>query len=148
MSQQLFLPTENAPNISRLAGITAVICAAMNEAAKASPYSRDEIVDRMNKLAAMAGVRLTQGNVKKIKKDTLEKWLNPASEVVPGIRAVEVFMQAVGTTLPLERWGEEHGLQLLDGEEQLAYEYGKTKIAQKELSATERAILQQLGGRK
>jgi hypothetical protein len=63
--------------------------------AKESRYSREELLDRMNDLAARYGVRLVKGNGTGLTMATLEKWLNPeAMEHVPGINSLVIFCAA------------------------------------------------------
>jgi hypothetical protein len=113
MNRQLSLFDADNVAISQIAGFDAVIKAAMNRAAAASPHSRAQIVERMNDLSQRAGRRLTGGNAKAISLDTLEKWLSPESEQVPTLRAVNVFMHACGSILPLEAWAGGHGCSIM-----------------------------------
>lgn len=63
--------------------------------AKESRFSRDELLDRMNDLAARYGVRLVKGNGNGLTMATLEKWLNPeAMEHIPSINSLVIFCAA------------------------------------------------------
>ena len=130
--------------IAGIAGFTSYIRSAMNRAAAASPYSRQQIVDRMNALALAAGVRLTQGKAKTITLDTLEKWLNPASDHVPGLLAVEVFMRALGAVEPLAAWLALHGAEVMTGKDKMLRDLGEAKLRQKHTARKAARIEQQL----
>ena len=128
MSRQLSLfETENAATAS-IAGFDAVLKAAMNRAAAASPYSRPHLVDRINELTRASGIRLTRGNAKSISMDTLEKWLNPESDQVPTTRAVHVFMLACGSTAPLVAWAGLHGCSIMTPGDRLKRDWAEKKL--------------------
>ena len=143
MTQLSFFDAENArlaQLAARIGGFTRAICAAMNAAAAASRYSRQEIVSRMNRLSKAAGVRLTQGNAERISLETLEKWLNPHSENNPSMLAVEVFMLALGDVSPLSTWLTLHGCELMTPEAKMYHDLGKLKITRKEAAEQERLL--------
>ena len=128
MSRQLSLfEADNAVTAS-IAGFDALLKAAMNRAAAASTYSRQQIVERMNVLSLAAGRRLTGGNAKSISLDTLEKWLNPESDQLPPTRAVHVFMLACGTTAPLEAWAGLHGCAIMTPKDKRLRDLGEKKL--------------------
>ena len=63
--------------------------------AKESRFSREELLARMNDLAARYGVRLVKGNGSGLSMATFEKWLNPeAMEHIPGINSLVIFCAA------------------------------------------------------
>ena len=130
MNRQLSLFEDENRSIAHLAGFTAMIRAAMNRAAAASPWSRAEIVDRMNRLILLSGKRVTQGNAKKISIETLEKWLSPEGEYTPSIQALEVFMSALagceGGLAPLEAWVSLHNCELLTEQDRYYRDLGKS----------------------
>lgn len=109
----LFEHESSAASAAASSGISGLIRAAMHRAAAAAPYSRAQIVERMNRLALASGKRMTSGKAKGISLDTLEKWLNPESDAVPPLQAVDIFMRAVGTTAPLEAWAASFGCGLM-----------------------------------
>jgi hypothetical protein len=110
-----------------IAGFDALLKAAMHRAAAASPYSRVQIVERMNALSLAAGRRLTSGNAKTISLDTLEKWLNPESDQLPPTRAVNVFMHVCGIS-PLEAWAGLHGCALMTPKDRRFRDLGERKL--------------------
>ena len=144
MTRQLsFFEGENQ-SLASIAGLTVLIRAAMNRAAAASPYSREQIVDRMNHLTAMAGKQLTGGKAKKISLDTLEKWLNPESDHVPSILAVEVFMRATETIDPLGAWLGQHGCAVMTPKDKKLRDLGEKKFRQKQVAREVTQLEQQL----
>jgi hypothetical protein len=74
---------------------------AMRTAVKRSRISRDEIVDRMNDLAARYGVCLCSGG--KLTLDTLDKWLviDDSSRMV-SVKALTIFCKVVDDVAPLD----------------------------------------------
>ncbi len=95
--------------------VDAAVKAVMRQAAKDSPYSREQICDRMNEIAESAGMRIGGGNAKALSLAMLEKWLAPMErEHVPPLRALVVFCRAVGTVEPLRAMAAPLGAQLVD----------------------------------
>lgn len=76
---------------------------AMALAVKNSGLSREQVVEKMNGLAARYGIRLAKGNGKNLNISTLEKWLNLNS---PGrmisVKALNVFCAVVGDNTPID----------------------------------------------
>jgi hypothetical protein len=140
MPRQLSLFDAENRGITGIAGITVLIRAAMNRAAAASPYSREQIVERMNRLAQAAGKRMTQGSAKTISLDTLDKWLNPESDNVPSLVAVEVFMRAVGDTAPLAVWLEAHDCAIMTAEDRVLRDLGKNQLKKRRCAEEARAL--------
>ena len=63
---------------------------------------RKLLVDKINKIARISGVKLTGGNVRAISKDTLDKWLSPSDEShPPSVVAILAFCLATQNTTPL-----------------------------------------------
>jgi hypothetical protein len=128
MSRQLSLFESDNVVTASIAGFDALLKASMNRAAAASPYSRPQIVERMNALSQAAGRRLTGGNAKIISLDTLDKWLNPESDQQPTTRAINVFMHACATTAPLEAWAGLHGCSIMTPRDKRFRDLGEKKL--------------------
>ncbi len=139
MRQLSLFDSENT-GLAQAAGLTAVIRAAMNRMAAASPYSRQQIVERMNTVAQAAGVRMTQGRARTIHLDTLEKWLNPESGHSPSLVAVEVFMQALGGVEPLTAWLGLHGCSVMTEEDRIYCALARTTRERKQQAKREKAL--------
>ncbi|MGE4552902.1 MAG: hypothetical protein AB7D57_07300 [Desulfovibrionaceae bacterium] len=111
---------------TRLAGMVPAIRAAMNVAAGKDEDGRKLLLDKINALAAEAGVRLTGGNNKAISKDTLDKWLSPGDrEHTPGLLAVAVFCAATGNPGPLRAMLRILGLDVMTAEDKRLRDYGR-----------------------
>jgi len=68
----------------------------MHEAVKGSPLSREQLVEDMNRLAHLAGMKF------RVSKAMFDKWLNPAAEdYPPNVAALYLFCQAAGDNRPL-----------------------------------------------
>lgn len=97
---------------------------ALHSSAKASRFSREEILDRMNELASAHHIHLVSNG--RLKMDTFEKWLNPNEKsrhmpmcalpvfcsVVGDISSINILALAVGaqvigpTDLKLLKWAK------------------------------------------
>jgi hypothetical protein len=92
---------------------------ALNKAAKASPLSRDQVCDRLEELAQEHGLKLANGNARRLRRETLEKWLNPAeSQHVPPLRALVLLCKVLGTSAPLAALAAPLGLAVITEEQQ------------------------------
>lgn len=117
---------DEGPEYGHLAGLVPAMRAAMNRAAGADEAGRKLLVDKINAIAASAGVRLTAGNTKAISKDTLDKWLAPGDrEHTPSILAVAVFCAATGSHEPLRMLARSLGLDVMNEEDRKLKDYGR-----------------------
>lgn len=124
-----------------LSGIESAVKAAMRQAVKDSPYSREQVVDRMNALASSAGVRLAAGNGSSLSLATFEKWLNPGeADHMPSIRALGVFCKAAGTAAPLEALAETLGFGVVDERGAKLLEWAEHEMQIKRLQQKKRRI--------
>lgn len=130
MQQQLSLLDDTS---GHLAGLVSTIRAAMNAAAGADEQGRKLLVDRINDLAAQAGIRLTAGNQRVISKDTLDKWLAPADrEHTPSILALAVFCRATGSHEPARVLLRALGMDVMTAEDRRLRDYGRACLAERE----------------
>lgn len=84
-----------------LATVVRDVKAAMNQTIKESSYSRDQVLDRMNILAARYGVQLNK-KARELSKDLFEKWLNVnESTHYPALAALSIFCAATGNIEPI-----------------------------------------------
>lgn len=113
--------------IAQLAGLDAAIKGAMAAAADESKMSRAQGCDKMNELAAAAGIRLC-ANAKALSLPLFEKWLNPADrEHIPSVKAVQVFCCVYQTATPWEGILQAFGMHALGPEEMRFYYIGKAQ---------------------
>lgn len=144
MDGQLSLFDADNKAVSSVCGLTGLIRTAMNRAAAASPYSRAQIVERMNRIALTSGKRMTQGKAKTISLDTLEKWLNPEADVVPSLLAVEIFMRAVNSLAPLEAWLDLHQCEVMTPPKRKLCLYAHNVLEGKRISKTQKRLEEDL----
>lgn len=75
---------------------------AMAAAEKECGLAREQIVDRMNDVAAQYGVRLSKGAGRNLTVDTLEKWLNPNDLTrTINVKALVIYCHVVGAISPM-----------------------------------------------
>ena len=106
---------------------------------------RKLLVDKINKIASSAEIRLTGGNVKSISKDTLDKWLSPSDvSHPPSLLAVVVFCRATGDSSPLQILLQVLGLDVMTAEDKKARDYGKAILDEKAARTKRRRIEQNM----
>lgn len=114
----------------------------MNEAAKASKWSREEIVDRMNELASRHNVALIKGNNKGLPPETLEQWLKPGEiHRYPSLPALTIFCAAAESAGPVAALADVLGAMVI-GEDDVALlkwakAYHRAKAARNEMKQIE-----------
>lgn len=121
--------------VAHVGGLVPALKACMQRtlAAVTPSLSRAQLVDRMNEIASMNGVKITTGRTRLLTTNILDKWLAPHdTDDVPPIAALEVFMLAVNSFEPLNVLAEFNGCTLLAREEVPFYEYGKATFENKE----------------
>jgi len=79
--------------------------AAMNEALRACSLSREQVCDRMNRMAVLAGVTCN-GKCKSVTAALLDKWVAPSAtgHMIP-LRLLPIFCRAVESNAPFEVYG-------------------------------------------
>lgn len=123
-----------------LAGLVPSVRAAMNRAAGEDEQGRKLLLDRLNNLAAEAGIRLTSGSAKAISKDTLDKWLAPADrDHTPSLLAVACFCVATNHE-PLRVLLRALGLDVMTAEDRKARDYGLACMAEREARKRKRKL--------
>lgn len=126
---------------SALAGLMPAVRAAMNRAAGESAEGRKLLVDKINAIAAGAGIRLTAGNARSISKDTLDKWLSPGDrDHTPSLLAIVVFCRATGDTTPLRIVLQAMGLDVMTDEDRRCRDYGRACLAEREARKRKRML--------
>lgn len=97
---------------------------------------RKLLVDKINKIARISGVKLTGGNVRAISKDTLDKWLSPSDEShPPSVVAILAFCLATQNTTPLRVMLRVAGLDVMTEEDRLYTEIGRRSVEAKRKNA-------------
>lgn len=112
--------------------IAPAIKEAMNADMRACGRSREQVVDRMNTLAAQYGVCLTRGTSKRLTMEVFEKWLNPSdlTRQIP-LKALPVFCAAVGNCSTLNVLARPMGLRVIGERDQKLLSWAEAKMAVK-----------------
>ena len=138
MPRQLTLFENHIPDMEPL------LKAAMNQVAKRCGLSREQIVDRMNEIAARGGFRLNR-NARALSLDVLEKWLNPFErDYVPGHNALQAVVYATGDTEVLRVVASVQGLDLVGGEDLKILQAAKIERQIQTLKRQKRQLEQEL----
>lgn len=113
-----------------LAGVMPAVRAAMRRVAGAPESDgRKALVDKINRVAAEAEIRLTGGNNKSISKDLLDKWLSPSdTSHPPGLLAVLAFCKATDDYGPLRVLAQALGLDIMTDEDRRYRDLGKAEV--------------------
>lgn len=133
---------------AKVAGLIPAIKFAMQRAiSETRPVlSREQVLDRMNRIAREAGVKLTMGNARKLALPTLEKWLNPGDrEHLPSILALHVFCLAVGSLTPFAFLLGLHGCGLMTPDDRKLRDYGLACIETKSKRKTLKRLEEEIG---
>ena len=120
-----------------LSGAMPLIKAALRRVAgDENSEGRKLLVDKINKIARISGVKLTGGNVRAISKDTLDKWLSPSDEShPPSVVAILAFSLATQNTTPLRVMLRVAGLDVMTEEDRLYAEIGRRSVEAKRKNA-------------
>lgn len=123
------------------AGLMPALKSTMRTCLDDTGLSREQVLDRMNKIAQAAGVRLTAGNSKSLGMATFEKWLNPADrDHLPGILALNVFCRAVDNVAPLSVQIQLHGYEVMGPDDRFARDYGRACLAERDARRKKRQM--------
>ena len=125
---------------AKVAGLIPAVKSAMQRAiSETRPVlSREQVLDRMNRIAGNAGVKLTMGNARKLALPTLEKWLNPGDrEHLPPILALHVFCLAVGNLAPFAFLLGLHGCGVMAPNDRKLRDYGQAAITANDKTGTD-----------
>ncbi len=136
MKKQLSLFSQPSLNINR------TLKEQMAHSAKESQWEREEILERMNDLAARYGVRLMKGNGRALTMTTFEKWLNvSAMEHVPPVNSLVIFCAAIGDNSAIRIIIDPLGEAVVDEADAKlllwAKEYQRAKAARKNMKKLE-----------
>ncbi len=116
---------------------------ALNQAVKDSGHSRDQVLDRMNALAARHSMALNGKTG--VSKDLFEKWLNVEDDSrVPSIKGLMLLCAALDTITPLAVMVGILGGTAIDGDElkmlEWARAYHKTKVLRRKMRKIEEEL--------
>jgi len=109
MVKQLSLFNQPSLNVNR------VLKEQMARSAKESGLSRDEILEKMNRLADRNGIRLIKGNGPALTMSSFEKWLNPEDrEHLPALNSLVIFCAAIDDQEPMRVLTAPLGVELIN----------------------------------
>lgn len=101
--------------------------------------SRDEIVDRMNKIAVQEGMRKT------ISKATLDSWTKDSEpDRLPSLPWLTIFCQAAETIAPIEAMIRPLGCGVLDNDDQRLLAWAKAEMEKRKAVKRARLALEGL----
>lgn len=124
-----------------LASLMPMIRSRMNKVASNHHLSRDLIAERMTDIARSSGIKLSRGNAKSVKTDTLNKWLAPEDrDHPPSLQAIIAFAMATGDNSPLMPLLSVLGLEVMTEEDKQFRDYGKADIAAKKAQAERKRL--------
>ncbi len=119
---------------------------AMNESIKSSPLSREQIVEEMNSLAVMAGIKCN-GRSQKVTPALLDKWVAGGSggHHIP-LRLLPIFCRVVGSNLPLEVYGKTFpGARIISNDDYQVLEWARAEIRCRQARKMARRKSQEIG---
>lgn len=121
-------------DILRLSGAMAAVRGSMRDVAGAEDSEgRKLLVERINEVAHLAGIKLTGGNAPVVSKATLDKWLSPSDlSHPPSILALLAFCRATNSLEPLRMLAHALGVDLMTSEDRKLRDYGQAVLDEKE----------------
>ena len=128
-----------------LADLERAVSRAMWQAAKDSPLSRGQIVDRMNEMAAGHGRKLTGGSAKLLSEAVFEKWLNDTDPSRPSFYALGVFSRIVKSNGPIDAQAAPHGYRVITDFEAKILRMKQIEIQRAKLAKEERELKREMG---
>lgn len=115
---------------------------AMNVAARKCGLSREEIVERLNELAALEGLR-TRGKDGKLTLAVLDKWLAPESDQVIGLKWLPGYCKVVGSLSPVAALVKPLGSAVINGADRILLEAAKIQLQEKAARKKSRRLMEQ-----
>lgn len=116
----------------------------MQDALKGCSLSRDQVVDEMNRLAAIAGIA-TNGRAQKVTTAILDKWVarGATAHVIP-VRYLRIFCQATESVLPLQAFLP-RGAEIVSGDDLACLRWAKAEIESRRRRKEARRLAQEVG---
>ena len=116
---------------------------AMNLAAKECGLSRPELVDRLNGLIALEGLR-TKGKGGLVTEAVLAKWLAPedVSQVIP-VKLLAAFCRAAGSLGPLAALAAPVDAWVIGKPDQVLLEMARAQVAEQDAARRKRRLAEQ-----
>ena len=118
---------------------TSRVKAAMREAIKECPLSREQIVDEMNRLAGIEGVKV------KISLALLDKWVAQSTPHIIPWKLMPIFCRITENVLPLQALLAPLGATIVWDKDVRLLQWARAEIQRRALSKTARRLLEELG---
>lgn len=119
--------------------------AAMREALKNCPRSRDQVVSDMNALAAMEGMTCA-GRSQEVTSAILDKWVagGATGHRIP-VHYLPIFCQVTESILPLQALLAPLGAMAISGDEAKVLRWGQTELERRRLNRESNRLAQEVG---
>ena len=114
----------------------------MRQAIKESRFSRDEIVDRMNRAGAAEGLTGSRENLVTVA--ALDAWVAESKSNLIPLRLLPLFCGAVESLLPLKVLADCLGAEVIDADEAKILALAKIDLEVKRLARQKRRLSQEL----
>jgi len=101
-----------------------------------SRFSRDEICDQVNRLAAAEGIRMN------LTKATLDSWLKDEAGRLPGLQGLVLLCRVLKTTAPLAALAKPLGAAVIDEQEARVLVWGKAEIKRRKAAKQAKLALE------
>lgn len=117
---------------------------AMQEALRGCPLSREQVVDEMNRLAAIAGIA-TNGRAQRVTVAILDKWVarGASAHVIP-VRYLRIFCHLTGSVLPLQAFLP-RGAEIVSGDDLACLRWAKAELELRAKRQEVKRLAQEVG---
>lgn len=135
-----------APGVAALAHVMPDVRAVMRQiAGDRESEGRKALVDKINRIAAEAEIKLTGGNSKSISKDLLDKWLSPSDAThPPSLLAILAFCRATDNPAPLQIILRALGLDVMTDADRKFRDYGRAVWEAEEAARNRKRIRERI----
>lgn len=117
---------------------TSKVKAAMREAVKECPLSREQIVDEMNRLANIDGVKV------KISLALLDKWVAQSTPHIIPWKLLPIFCRVTGNILPIQALLAPLGADIIWDKDVRLLQWARVEIQKRAISKRARKLLEDL----
>jgi len=118
---------------------------AMQQALKDCPLSREEVVEAINKIAALEGLT-TGGRAQRVTVAQLDKWVAPGTRqhLIP-VKYLPLFCHATNSLLPLKALAQPLGATVMGEAETKRLAWAEIEIERRRLAKEARRLAEDVG---
>lgn len=118
---------------------------AMQQALKDSPLSRNEVIDAINKIAAIEGLT-TGGRAQRVTLAQLDKWVAPGTRqhLIP-LKYLPLFCHVTGSLLPLQALVQPLGATVMGETEAKRLAWAEVEIERRQLAKKAKRLSEEVG---